>query len=361
MIKNRNRIFLGIVVGLFFLLCAMVWFKPDTEYSRVERRKLNKVPEISMERILSGKFMTEFETYSLDQFPFRQAFRSLRAQTSLKRDNQGLYVVDGSIVSMEYPLNEESLVYASKKFRNVYEMYLKDSGSNVYLSIVPDKNYFFAKDNGYLSLDYEEMVSTLVEDNSYMTYIDIFPLLSEEDYYKTDTHWKQENLTEVADRLLFSMGNGGEYTYEVVKAPGDFYGVYYGQAALPLEPDEISYLTNRTIESYKVYDYENNQEIPVYDLTQMEQDDPYELFLGGPISLVTIENQMATNEEELIIFRDSFGSSIAPLLAEGYKKVTLIDIRYIQPGVLKNYVDFKEKDVLFLYSTMVLNNSETIK
>ena len=93
----------------------------------------------------------------------------------------------------------------------------------------------------------------------------------------------------------------------------------------------------------------------------MDEADPYELYVGGPVSLVTIDNPNADSEKELIVFRDSFGSSLAPLLAEGYKKVTLVDIRYIQPGVLKSYIDFNGQDVLFTYSTMVLNNSETLK
>ena len=93
----------------------------------------------------------------------------------------------------------------------------------------------------------------------------------------------------------------------------------------------------------------------------MTEDDPYELFLGGPLSLVTIENPVNTKGTHRIVFRDSFGSSIAPLLAQGYSKTTLIDIRYIHPMILKNFVDFTNADVLFMYSSMVLNNSETLK
>lgn len=361
MIKNKSRIFV-IVVGFFFsVLVCMVWLKPETDYSVTERRYLKKQPEISLVSVASGKFMSQFEEYTLDQFPFRDTFRSFKALTLLKTDNNGLYVVDGSIISMEYPLNEDSLVRAGERFFSVYEMYLKDSGSDIYLSIIPDKNYFYAKDNGYLSMDYEKLVTTVREDNEYMSYIDIFPYLSKEDYYKTDTHWKQEKIADVAATLLKAMGNDVNTSFELKQAGGAFYGVYYGQAALNVAPDRIKYLTNSVINNLQVFDYENNTEIPVYDVSKMTEDDPYELFVGGPLSLVTIENPSATTEDELIVFRDSFGSSIAPLLAQGYKKVTLIDIRYIQPGVLKNYVDFENKDVLFLYSTMVLNNSETLK
>ena len=62
-----------------------------------------------------------------------------------------------------------------------------------------------------------------------------------------------------------------------------------------------------------------------------------------------------------MIFRDSFASSLAPLLAEGYSKITLVDIRYLSPVLLGRFVDFHGQDVLFIYSTLVINNSTIIK
>ena len=85
------------------------------------------------------------------------------------------------------------------------------------------------------------------------------------------------------------------------------------------------------------------------------------MFLSGSLSLITIENPNATTDKELVIFRDSFGSSIAPLLVEGYAKITLVDIRYITSDLVGRFIDFENQDVLFLYSTLVLNNSVTLK
>ena len=73
------------------------------------------------------------------------------------------------------------------------------------------------------------------------------------------------------------------------------------------------------------------------------------------------KNENVTTDRELVIFRDSFGSSLAPLFIEGYKKITLIDIRYIHPNMLSQFIEFNNQDVLFIYSTSVLNNSETLK
>ena len=143
----------------------------------------------------------------------------------------------------------------------------------------------------------------------------------------------------------------------------DFYGVYYGQLALPVKPDKIKYLTNNILENCVVTNYDTGMPVvsPMYDLSKATSKDPYELFLCGNSALVTIENPNALTSKELIVFRDSFGSSMVPLLATGYSKVTLVDIRYINSGMLGGFIKFKDQDVLFLYSTLVLNSSTSFK
>ena len=74
-----------------------------------------------------------------------------------------------------------------------------------------------------------------------------------------------------------------------------------------------------------------------------------------------MENPDAETDRELILFRDSFGSSIAPLLLHNYKKITLVDTRYVRPSLLGKLVDFEGADVLFLYSTLILNQSEALQ
>ena len=248
-----------------------------------------------------------------------------------------------------------------KRFGNIYEKYLKDSGSKIYLSLIPDKNCFLAESSGHLSMDYDRLYQRMQEEMPYAEYIDITGLLNIEDYYKTDVHWRQEKIVDVADRIGTAMGITPDGKYETKTLQNDFYGVYFGQSALNLQGEKLHYLTNDVLEQCTVYNYENNRTLGVYDLEKAEGDDPYEIYLSGPVSLLKIENPNAKTEKELIVFRDSFGSSLVPLLAEGYRSAILVDIRYIQSDFLENFVDFTDKDVLFLYSTVVLTNSETLK
>ena len=294
-------------LGFIAVFAALFWILPDADESTVERRHLAKSPALSFSSVASGSFMNDFENYMLDQFPLRDGFRTLKAAANAKvfmqKDNNGLYSVGEHL---------------SKRFRLVYDEYLKKSGAKTYLSVIPDKNTFIASQNGYPDKDYEALVKRLRSGFSQAEYIDISALLSADDFYYTDSHWRQERILTVADEIADKMGAERIGQCEKHDAGVPFYGVYYGQSALPHAPEPLRYLDNAVIRSLKVYNAEIKSEIPVYDLKAAGGRDPYEMFLGGARSIITITNPNVVRERRLVIFRDSFGSSIAPLLAAGY-------------------------------------------
>lgn len=365
--NNKTRTILTIAVLGAFLAVFALWavFKPADAASEAERRSLAQLPELTGQSLLSGTFSDRFEDYATDQFPLRNEYRTLKALTATgvlrQRDNNGLYRAGDHLAKLEYPMNTASLDHAAERFAYLYDTYLKDSGSHVYLSLIPDKNYFMAAPNGYPSIDYDQFAEELQNRTGYMQYIDIFDLLELEDYYRTDAHWRQEKILDVAARLAAGMGVilTDSYTRQTLEKP--FYGVYYGQAALPIAPEPLNYLTGGTIDTASVYNYETDATGAVYNMEKAAGRDPYEMFLSGSVSLLRVENPQNTSGRRLVIFRDSFGSSIAPLLVEGYSSVTLVDIRYLASQRLGNYIDFTNCDVLFLYSAAVLNNSDTLK
>ena len=365
-IKNQAIAGLAVLGSVWGLLSAACFFKSPTETSVSERRKLASFPKTNAETLLSGRFMADFETYSLDQFPFRDTFRTLKAVTSLyalgKKDNNGIYLSDGYAAKLEYPLDEESVVSAAGKFASLYETYIRNKGGKVYLTVAPDKGYFLADKGGYPSLDYEKMLSLLKENLPWAEYVDLFPSLALEDYYKTDTHWRQEKIVPASRVLAEAMGGTGIGEYTTEKAEVPFYGVYYGQSALPLPSETIYYVTNDILDGCTVTNIETGKSYSgLIDFSKADGKDPYELFLSGASPVIVIENPSVTAKRELVIFRDSFGSSMVPMLVSDYSKVTLVDTRYIAPKLVGNFVDFEGADVLFLYSTLILNQSAALK
>ena len=351
-----------IVAALWLALAVLAWVRPADAISESERRPLTQFPELTVKTIFDGSFMGKFEDYTLDQFPLRDAFRSFKANIQLKlfgqKDNNGIYVADGYAAQLEYPYDAASIDRALSRFQYVYDNYLTDC--NVFLTVVPDKGYYLAAENGYPAMDYEAMFSDLQRGMPWAQFIDLTDTLTLDSYYRTDTHWRQEAILPAAEKIADALGvTVGEFTEKNMDTP--FYGVYCGQSALNLDPDEIRVMEADWMADCKVYDAESGSWGDIYDLAKLEGQDPYEVYLSGSRSLLTIENPNAATDRELIIFRDSFGSSVAPLLVRDYARVTLVDIRYMSPTILGNFVEFGGQDVLFLYSTLVLNNSETIK
>ena len=364
---NRKPIHAGtLAAALWLILALFAWFGPRQETSLSERRKLAQMPAFSVKNVESGKFMTDFEAFTQDQFPLREGFRQLKARFAYRllrqKDNHGIYLVGNQAVKLEYPLNQASVESAAEKFGKIYEQYLKGNCENIVFSVVPDKAYYLAEKAGAPSLDYETLF-TVMEQLPWARYADLTGSLTGEDYYGTDSHWRQERLIPGAQVLARALGTKAPEAgdFRRVLAKEDFRGVYYGQAALPLEPEPVYLLESDLLQNCTVYNYETDKHTSVYDLEKLESRDPYEVFLSGAAALLTVENPAGEPGKELVVFRDSFGSSMVPLLLAGYEKVTLVDIRYLPADYLGEMLDFHGQDILFLYSTTVLNNSSILR
>ena len=150
---------------------------PDQEVSASERRRLAQAPYLRWEAVSSGRFMEEAEAYSQDQFPLRETFREIQALVRCgilgQKDNHGVYVADGYAAKLDYPLDPDSVDYAAERFRYVYQRYLEGTDSAVYVSVIPDKSQFLAKDNGYPCLDFDALAGQLTEQMPYASYVDI--------------------------------------------------------------------------------------------------------------------------------------------------------------------------------------------
>ena len=232
----------------------------------------------------------------------------------------------------------------------------------MFVSVVPDKGYYLAEENGYLAMDYDRLFE-IMSGMEGAVYVPLTDCLTGTDYYRTDTHWRQERLFAASERLCNSMNipapNQGEYRPTAATEP--FYGVYYGQAALPMEPDTMYYLTNEVLEGCTVKCHDNGTTAQVLDETKLGSKDLYDVFLSGGAAVLEITNPAGQPGRELIVFRDSFGSAMVPLLVNDYETVWVLDTRYVNPAMLSHFVDFADQDVLFLYSTLILNSSSALR
>lgn len=358
-------------IGLFYLILE------PKEYSTAERRRLAAAPALTFSSITNGSYLTAVENYVKDQFPAREFFRNIKTASSLygflRLQDNGYAIKEGHLCRMDMELNETSVSYACAHIQYLYDTYLADSGCRVYYCVIPDKN-------NYLQLsptpDYVTMETQIGGALDFAIPIDIKNDLSLSSFYLTDTHWKQDCLLPAAQTILSAMLTEDNYIFPSEEylhetALEQFQGVLCGNMGWYLLSEPMQYLTNERIRSASVSHLEHADCDTVYDPRYLTYDgpgaDPYSFFLSGPSAFVTIRNAAADRHStsrqsrELVVFRDSFGSAIAPLFLTGYDQITLIDTRYIHPALLGDYIDFSGQDVLFLYSTLLMNNSWSLK
>ena len=271
-----------------------------------------------------------------------------------------LILPDGHALKPEYPINETAIGKAVTRFQYLYDSYLAGTDSNIHVAIIPDKGYYLQ--DTVPTLEYAKLFQMVQDGMPYASYIDLTDTLSLDAYYYTDIHWRQEYLWDAADRICQALGvtapQPEQFTANTLQMP--FHGMYYEEGAA-MGTDTILLQENSMIGACTVTHHDTGRTTKVYDRSKMKSETLYDVYLSGATPLLTISNPQAATERELIIFRDSFGSSLVPLLLQDYSSITLVDIRYIASSVIDRFVDFHGQDVLFLYSTHLINNSSAMK
>lgn len=297
----------------------------------------------------------------MDNFYQRETFRKLKTSVELdifkKQDVNKIYKYNDFLVEQIYPLDEKSATNLTNKINYIKESYLNET-NKIYYSIIPDKNYY--TDNSHLKLDYDKMQQIMENNLNGLQYIDIFQDLSLDSYYYTDSHWKQEKLQNVAKTIAENMNFSITQNYNEQKV-ATFKGVYAGQLPINTKEDKIKILVNDIIADANAYNYKTKEQGGIYNFKKLTGYDKYDIYLSGATPLIEISNANNKTNKTLVIFRDSYASSLAPLLMEGYSKITLVDTRYISPKILNEYVNFENADILFIYSALVINSSMALK
>ncbi len=277
---------------------------------------------------------------------------------NMEMNKEGIYAVNDNYFK-SLVLDENSVLKAANYMNNIQNKYLtKDN--KVYYAVIPDKTYY-DNSSSYEKLDYDKMTNILNTNIKNIEYIELKDLLELEDYYRTDNHWKQEDIIDVANRLGEKLGfkiNANDFEKNTFT---QFKGMYSKYIISSNKFEELQYLTNKHINNAKVDNYQNKDFTSVYNTERLNSDIPYDVYLSGVSPFMTITNPSANNDKELVIFRDSFVSSLAPLMISEYSKITLIDTRFMSSLLLKDFIQFTNQDILFLYSSAIVNNSNMLK
>lgn len=365
---NRNKIgkYIPAVVFLIFIYGMALWFlfSPKTDYSSSEKRYLQKFPDANVEKVLSGEFGSEFETFFADRFPQRNTWVGINAYTTLAEGNNGASGVynckNGYLINK--PVSTDNNL--DKNVGAVVD-FAKTIDAPTTVMLVPSTGYiaddvlptFHDKYND--DEDISKISSTLSKEK--IGFVDLRERFKSEYkngsqlYYKTDHHWTTKGAYTGYQELCKALGITpiDDSTLKKDSYP-DFYGTTYSSSGFWLTPpDNIEIWSNpknsdKNI-SVKITEGANVKTSgSMYFTDHLKEDDKYPVFIDGNHALTEITNTNAKNGTILLI-KDSFSHSLAPFLAENYSKVVLVDLRYYKESVSDLVTTYNPEQVVVLY------------
>ncbi len=343
-------------IGAFFILNLVL---PDRQFSEQENRYLQMRPEFSFKSLFSGDYTSKFETYTTDQFTFRDEWITLKAASELalgKQENNDVHLCENGTLIEDFKRPENSVLDSNMSALNTL---VGNTDAKVYFALIPDKSDL------YSSLlpknvpnDSEKEVIDYCYGQSNATNVDMYSALSahkdEYIFYRTDHHWTSLGAYYGLSALAESMGLPcpalDSYTDRHVVSE-EFYGTTWSSSGFSwVDPDTMEIFVNAP-EGLKVTSYPQGSPVEgkLYDFSFLEKKDKYSMFMGGNCPMHVIETG---NEDKpsLLILRDSYMDSLIPFLLDDFSEIHVLDLRYYRAS-LKAYIEQNDFDnVLVCYS-----------
>lgn len=358
---------------LIYGLAAAFIILPDKERSDTENRTLATAPKFSIRSLLSGDFTADFAEYMADQFPLRDSFVGLKGAVEIALrggENNGVMLgEDGQLaVREDYP-DEDKLRRNVAAIAAISE-YAESAGVP---AVFAAAGRVIDTEDGALPPLYgtscQDRIWNVLADRCAETGAPLLPLrdtlrehaaAGEYVYYRTDHHWTTLGAYYAAEKVNNAFTGAtlsrDDFTTEI--AAEDFYGTTWSKAGMHfVAPDTIEYWRWEGDENVTCT-IDGKRVIGLYDRDALATRDKYSSFIGGNNALVEIENPTA--EGKLLVIKDSFFHSAAPILAKNWS-MTVVDLRYYSKPV-KLLIDEGGYDgVLIMQNMETLTNSTDLE
>ncbi|MGI5936245.1 MAG: DHHW family protein [Oscillospiraceae bacterium] len=351
----QNIIFLAFIFLFFFLNIIL----PDKDFSEQENRKLAQSPKFTFSSLFSGDFTKNFETYTTDQFAFRDSWITLKAFSELtagKKENNGVYLCEKETLIEGFEAPDFEQIDANLA---ALESLLENVDVPVYFSLIPGAaeiwSYKLPPD---APNDSQLEIIEYAYKNTSVNTVDMYSALKahadEYIYYRTDHHWTTlgayYGYTQLAKAMGFESSPLSSYTPRRVS--DSFYGTVYSSSGFTwISPDSIDIFVEE--DGVKVTNYPSGAPVAgtLYDESFLEKKDKYSFFLGDntPLLQITTDNEDAPS---LLIIRDSYMDSLTPFLLENFSQLHIVDLRYYKTS-LADYIKSHDIDnILVCYSVV---------
>ncbi|KAJ51071.1 hypothetical protein BD780_000191 [Clostridium tetanomorphum] len=344
---------------------------PNKAFSESENRPLEQKPNFSIESVIKGRFISNYEKYISDQFPFRDFWIGVKSDTEKilgKKENNEVYLgKDGYLIQkFNKPLDEnfKSKINSINAFAN------SNLNINTYFMLVPNSVKVLEERLPSFAPSADQLIYINKVKNALnkdIKFIDVYNTLyskkNEYIFYKTDHHWTTKGSYYAYKKLAKEMAltpYNKDY-FEVKKVTDSFYGSLYSKGGFrDITPDSIELYIPKEKHNFKVwYSDSNTTTNSLYKIDNLNKKDKYTVFLNSNHPLIKIKSDISNNKK-LLLIKDSYANSFIPFLAEHYSEIYVVDLRYYDENlntlIKANNID----DNLILYNVNTFFEDESV-
>ena len=332
-------------------------------YSPVEKRELQTRPEISITKVLDGRFQKKYESYLRDQFPGRDHWVSFQTDMELfmgKNEIHNVYIGKNHYLLEHYTEKEFDPQQISKNLQALEKFVGKEKqNADVHVMMVPTKSWVLREKLPAFAPHYKEQkfydaLQQKLEKEDVL--ISVEPVLDahkeEEIYYRTDHHWTTLGAWYAYEQYTKAVGGDlqraqGKKKFRCISK--DFYGTTYAKINYARQADKIE-IYEPADKLRVVYNMGEKKTKTLYDVSFLKTADQYSVFTGGNQAVLEITGGKK-NGKTLLLIKDSFANSILPFLAEDYEKLVVVDLRQLNVSGDRLLEMFSPTDILILYNS----------
>ena len=338
----------------------------DREFSENENRYLTQFPEISIDSILNCDFQDGLEKYINDQIWGRDEWITIK--TAIQKfvgntDIGGAYVGKDGYDFEKITQDDVDRKLVDRNIAQIQEFFetasAKIDKSRLSFLLVPTSGLILADKlpaNAPL-FDQTAIVEAVKQGMADYNFVDIRDVMTthkeEYVYYRTDHHWTSYGALLAYGEYCQSIGLPfDEESFQEVVAAENFRGSLYSKILdYDSAYDIIKFYEKSGSAKSFVVTLDGEKTDGFYHYNRLEEKDKYLFFFGGNYAEVVISKTSERAEKRnLLLIKDSFANCFAPLVAEDYDNIYMIDLRYFR-GDMQEYMEANDiTDVLVLYN-----------
>ena len=378
-LKKKGAFISVIMIWLFCLIIFGVsglhLVMQDNKFSESENRVLSEFPKLSFATIADGSFMSDFETYLTDQFPFRDGIISLKTFADRivgKNEENGVYIGNnGYLFDSRTPLENKRAEEIAKAGLGFKE---KHKNLNTAFVLIPNSTYVYSEYlPKYLEMpDQKKIINKIhkkIDDESIL-WPDTAKILKGKAadtqlYYKTDHHWTTRGAYLIFKEICLAWGlekdaKAIDKKFSFYEVSNTFEGTLASKSGVHDTADTIEICVPEKSEGTYVANFESSGEntASLFFKDKLQQKNHYEIFMGGNYDKVIIST-VSSSKKSLLLIKDSYANCMIPMLTPYFSKIVVIDPRYLTDSLDSIIKENDFSHVMYLYNvnTLLEDNS----